>query len=73
MKSLVSLVGTILIILGIVGFTYKYITYTTKEKVAEVGPIKVTADEEKTIFISPLVSAITLGAGLILVIVSMRK
>ena len=74
MKTIVSILGTVLIILGVVGFTAKYFSYTTNEKVAEIGNVKVTAQEERVLVISPMVSAIMLGSGLILVIIGvMRK
>lgn len=68
MKSTISLIGIVLIILGIVGFSYRYYTYTTEENVAQIGPLKVTAEKEKTIVISPLLSGVSLAAGIILVI-----
>jgi hypothetical protein len=63
MKSLVTIVGIILVIFGIIGFSYKYFSYTTNEKVAEIGSVQVTAEQEKVVFISPTVSAIMLAAG----------
>ena len=73
MKSIISLIGVFLIILGIVGFSYKYFSYTTDEKVAEIGNVKVTAEKEKTIVISPLLSGVSLAAGVVLLIVGMSR
>lgn len=73
MKSIITLIGTILIVLGIVGVSYKYFTYTTTEKVAEIGSVQITADEEKTVVISPLLSGLAIGAGVIFVIVGLRR
>ncbi|EKD70741.1 MAG: hypothetical protein ACD_46C00424G0005 [uncultured bacterium] len=73
MKSIISLIGVFLIILGIVGFSYKYFSYTTDEKVAEIGNVKVTAEKEKTIVISPLLSGASLAAGVVLLIVGMSR
>ena len=73
MKSIISLIGVFLIILGIVGFSYKYFSYTTHEKVAEIGNVKVTAEKEKTIVISPLLSGVSLAAGVVLLIVGMSR
>jgi len=36
----ILLVGIVLIILGIVALTYQGITYTTREKVLQIGPSK---------------------------------
>ena len=73
MKTLISILGTVLIIFGIVGFSSKYFTYTTNEKIAEIGNLKVTANQENVIVISPMVSGIMLASGLILVIVGVSR
>lgn len=73
MRSFVSLIGTVLIILGIVGLSYKYITYTTDEKVAEIGSVKVTAEKEKAVVISPVLSGLVVVAGLVLVGVGLSR
>ena len=36
-----SLIGIILIVIGIIAFAYQGITYTTREKVVDLGPIQV--------------------------------
>jgi len=73
MKTIISILGTVLVIFGIIGFAYKYLPYTTTEKVAEIGNVKVTAETQKVIVITPTVSAIMLGAGIILVIVGVSR
>lgn len=66
-------VGVILIILGIVALAYQGITYTTKEKVVDLGPLKVEAKQEKTIPLPPLLGALLLVGGVVLVAVSARR
>lgn len=73
MKVFLSILGTILVIFGILGFSYKYFSYTTNENVAQIGNVKVTAETEKVIFISPTVSAILLCAGIVVVIVAVSR
>lgn len=73
MKSFVSILGTVLIILGILGFSYRYFTYNSEEKLAEIGSLKVTAQEEKAVVIPPILSGICLIGGIVLVIVGTRK
>ena len=50
----ITLVGIALIVLGIVAFAYDGITYTSREKIIDIGPIQATADTQKTIPLSPL-------------------
>ena len=57
----ITLVGIALVVLGIVAFAYQGITYTSREKVIDIGPIHATADTQKTIPLSPLVG----GAALV--------
>lgn len=73
MKTLISILGTVLIVIGIIGFTYKYYSYTTNEKIAEIGNVKVTAQQENVVMISPMTSGIVLGTGLILVIIGLTR
>ena len=73
MKSIVTLIGIILIIFGIFTFSYQHFTYTTDEKVAEIGNVQVTAQNEKTVSFPPMLAGLSLAAGVILVIVGMKK
>lgn len=73
MRSHLTLVGTILLILGIVGFSYKYFTYTTTEQVAKIGPVEVTSEKEKRVVIPPVVSGAVLAAGVVLVLAGLRR
>ncbi len=65
--------GIILIIVGAIALAYQGITYTTREKVLQVGPIEATKKTEKTIPLSPIFGGVVLGAGVVLVIVGIRK
>ena len=69
----VMLVGIALILLGIVAFAYQGITYTTREKIIDIGPIQATADTKKTIPLSPLVGGAALVGGIVLVVVGAKK
>ena len=52
---MMKLVGVALIVLGIVALVYQGITYTTSEKVIDLGPLKAEVERKKTIPLSPLV------------------
>ena len=69
----VMLVGIALILLGIVAFAYQGITYTSREKIIDIGPIQATADTKKTIPLSPLVGGAALVGGIVLVVVGAKK
>ena len=67
------LLGVALIILGMVAFAYQGITYTTQEKVLDIGPLKATVEKEKTIPLPPLVGGAALIGGIVLLLVGTKK
>ena len=67
------IVGVILIVLGAVALVYQGITYTSQEKVVDLGPLKVEAKKEKTIPLPPLLGALLLVGGVVLVAISARR
>jgi len=69
----ITVFGIALIVLGIVAFTYQGITYTSREKVIDIGPFQATAETEKTIPLSPLLGGLALVGGIVLVVVGAKK
>jgi hypothetical protein len=67
------IVGVILIVLGAVSLAYQGITYTSQEKVVDLGPLKVEAKKERTIPLPPVLGALLLVGGVVLVAVSARR
>jgi len=72
MKPLM-LTGITLIMLGILGLTYNRISYTSKEKILDIGPIEATAEKEKSIPLPPLLGGLVLVAGIGLVAAGYKK
>jgi hypothetical protein len=68
-----TLIGIILIALGAISLAYKGISYTSREKVVDLGPIRATADTKKTIPISPVVGAVALVSGVVLLLAGGRS
>jgi len=69
----ITLVGIALIVLGIVAFAYQGITYTSREKIIDIGPIQATADTQKTIPLPPILGGLVLVGGMVLVVVGAKK
>jgi hypothetical protein len=67
-----SIIAVALIILGIVAFAYQGISYKTTEKAVDLGPIQISAEKTHTIPLPPIVGAIALAGG-ILMLVKGRK
>jgi uncharacterized membrane protein HdeD (DUF308 family) len=68
-----KLVGIILIILGVLALVYQGIQYTTREKILDIGSIKVSADSKKTIPIPPIVGGVALVVGIAMIVLDRRK
>ena len=68
-----SLYRVVLIVLSILSFAYQGITYTTREKVLDIGPIEATAEKQKTIPLPPVFGAIALIGGVALVVIGNKS
>jgi hypothetical protein len=69
----VTLVGVVLIVLGVLALAYQGITYTTREKVIDLGPLQASVDKKKSIPLPPIVGALALAGGVVMVIIGSRK
>jgi uncharacterized membrane protein len=72
MKPII-VIGICLIVLGIVALAYQGITYTTREKVLNLGPLEATAEKKKTIPLPPMLGGIALAGGVLLVALGSQK
>ncbi len=72
MKPII-LLGIILIVIGIVALAYHGVTYTSREKVFEIGRLEGIKKTEKTIPLPPLLGGAMLGGGILLVIIGTKK
>jgi hypothetical protein len=64
--------GIILIALGLFGLAWGGFTYTTREKVVDIGPIHATRDETHSVPVPPIAGAVALIGGIVL-LVTRRK
>jgi hypothetical protein len=64
--------GLILIVLGVVALMYQGFTYTTHKKVLDVGPIQATKEEHHSVPLPPVLGALALIGGVV-ILVSDRK
>lgn len=67
-----TLVAIVLIVLGFVALAYQGITYTTQKKVVDLGPIQATKEERHTVPLPPILGALALIGGVV-ILVSGRK
>lgn len=68
-----TVVGIILIVLGIIGFAVGGISFTHEKKDVDVGPLQVYHKQTKTMPISPVLSTVAVVVGGVLVIAGARR
>jgi hypothetical protein len=68
-----TLVGIALILLGVVALAYQGITYTTREKVIDLGPIEATKETQRTLPLPPILGGLALVGGVVLVVAGSRS
>ena len=69
----IMIIGLVLIVLGIGALAYKGITYTTRERIFDIGSIQASADVQKTVPLSPILGGLSLVGGIVLVIMGRKK
>jgi len=62
-----------LIIVGILSFAYQGVTYKTRDKTVDLGPLQITTEQTHTIPLSPVVGALALAGGIVLLVVNNRR
>jgi uncharacterized membrane protein len=72
MKS-ISLVGILLIVLGVLALAYQGINYTRREKVLDIGPIHATKDTQEQIPLPPILGGLALVGGIVLLVAGARQ
>ena len=65
--------GIILLVLGVLALAYQGFTYTTQKKVLDVGPIQATKQERHTVPIPPILGAVALIGGVVVLISDRRS
>ena len=61
-------IGMILIGLGIFGLAWGGFTYTTREKVVDIGPIHATREKTHDVPLPPIAGAVSLLGGIALLV-----
>jgi hypothetical protein len=71
--NVMTIIGIILIVLGVVGLIYGGITYTSSKDVVDLGAVKLQVDQQKQIPLSPIFGAGAVAVGVILMLVGRRR
>jgi len=68
-----TLVGVLLILLGVAAPVYQGISYTSREQVLKIGPVEATKETTKTIAFPPVLGGAALVGGIVLVLLGARR
>jgi len=68
-----ALFGFILIVVGIAVFAYQGVTCTTGEKAVDPGPMHMTAESTRTLPLPPIVGAVALAGGIVVLVTGGKK
>ena len=67
-----TIVGILLVILGVIGFAVGGLSFTRQKKDVDIGPVQISPEKKETIPISPILSSVSLIAGIALVFAGAR-
>jgi drug/metabolite transporter (DMT)-like permease len=65
--------GVILVVFGVLALVYQGFTYTTQKKVLDVGPIQATRQEHHTVPLPPILGALALLGGVVILVSDRRS
>jgi len=68
-----TVIGLVLIVLGLAGFLVPRIVYTEEETVIDAGPIEVEAEQRNAVRIPDVAAGAAVVAGTVLVIVGATR
>jgi hypothetical protein len=72
MKPL-AIAGVLLVVLGLAALVYQGVSYTSRETIIDIGPVRATADRERTLPLPPVVGILAVAGGVVLLVASARK
>ena len=65
--------GIIIVILGLALTIFTAITFFTREKVVDIGSLKITANKPHHLSWSPLIGRAVMGVGGVVILISSKK
>jgi uncharacterized membrane protein YidH (DUF202 family) len=60
--------GVILCVVGLIGLAWGGFTYTTTEKIVDIGPLHVSRDTTHNVPLPPIAGALALIGGIVLLV-----
>jgi uncharacterized membrane protein len=70
---MIKILGMILIGLGLLALVWGGFTYTTQEKVVDIGPIHATREKKHDVPLTPVAGGIALIGGVVLLVAGKKE
>jgi uncharacterized membrane protein YidH (DUF202 family) len=67
-----TIIGIVLVIIGIIGFALGGFSFTHEKKDVDLGPLQISHEQKQTVPIPPILSGIALVGGIVLVVVGAK-
>lgn len=67
-----TILGIALVVIGLFALAYQGLGYTTRKKVVDIGPIQATKEEHHTVPLPPILGALALLSGVVVVVSDRR-
>jgi UDP-N-acetylmuramyl pentapeptide phosphotransferase/UDP-N-acetylglucosamine-1-phosphate transferase len=71
--KIITVVGIILIVVGIVGLIWGGVNYTSSRNAVNLGGMQIEVNETSHIPLSPIAGGVALFAGIVLIVVGRRQ
>jgi len=68
-----TITGIVLVALGVLALAYQGITYTTRGDTIDLGPLKITTQQKKTLPLPPILGILALVGGVVLLVMDRRR
>lgn len=68
-----TILGTVLIVIGIIMVAYTGFTYVTTEKVVDLGPVQINQEKNHFVQWSPIVGVILLVGGIVIIALGKKE
>jgi len=68
-----TITGIVLVALGVLALAYQGITYTSRGDTIDLGPLKITTQQKKTLPLPPIIGVLALVGGVVLLVMDRRR
>ncbi|SPF50800.1 conserved exported hypothetical protein [Candidatus Sulfopaludibacter sp. SbA4] len=65
--------GIVLIVIGLFGLAWGGLSYTTSERLVDIGPIHATREKSHNLPLAPIGGALALAGGIVIVLAGRKR